>query len=59
MKEYGKMAVQLHIYLRREIEVSGALHCPAFLLPGNKLPVPIKQEAGWVRVSMYTLEICE
>ena len=40
------------------MEVSGALHCPAFLLPEGMFPVPIKQEAGWVQVSMYTLEIC-
>jgi hypothetical protein len=37
------------------MKVSGQLQAPAALPPGEKLPVPIEQEAGWVPESVWTL----
>jgi hypothetical protein len=41
------------------MELSGELHFAASLFPEKEFPVPMKQEAGWIPVLMYTLEIRE
>jgi hypothetical protein len=37
------------------MEVGGQLHAPAASLLGKEPPVPIAQEAGWVREPVWTL----
>jgi hypothetical protein len=36
------------------MEVSGQLHAPAALLPGEEFQVPIGQKAGWAPEPVWT-----
>jgi hypothetical protein len=47
MKTYGGVDMQIHVFVTSAlVEVSGQLHAPAILLPGNSPHYPLRR--GWV-----------